>query len=227
MSLFDVIIDIETIPTQSTEVAAELKANIQAPATYKKQESIDKWFAEEGKAAGEEAIAKTSFNGGFGEIYCIGLKIRSDKPVVLGREDLTPQSEKDILLQLNGLIGTQVDETYKQPFFIGHNVANFDLKFIYHRMAVNDIKPAFVIPWKDAPYKATYYDTMLEWAGYRDKVSLDNLCKYLGVQSPKTDLDGSKVWEYVKAGKGSEVQQYCLNDVIAVHEIYKRMTFAV
>jgi len=54
---------------------------------------------------------------------------------------------------------------------------------------------------------------------------LYKLCRALGVESPKGEIDGSRVWEYVKAGRLYDVAEYCKKDVEATRQVYKRMTF--
>jgi len=217
-----VFIDIETIPTQNESWIKELKDTVQPPATHKKPETIAKWMEENGVAAGEELVAKTSFNGGMGQIFCTGLKVTN--PIIITRGDLSPESERMMLVEFNEVMAEVVSRTYKQPHFIGHNISGFDLPFLLHRMIVHKVKPGFVLPAHDAVWKGSYTDTMALWVG-NGRVSLDSLCKYLGIESPKTELDGSKVWEYVKAGKYKEVQDYCLQDVQAIESVYKRLTF--
>ncbi len=69
------------------------------------------------------------------------------------------------------------------------------------------------------------------WAGLRDKISLDRICKALGIQAKGEDLpegeyiDGSLVWEFVKRGEIEKVAAYCKADVIRCREVYKRINF--
>ena len=71
----NVYLDIETIPSQSEEYRAQARENITAPAQYKKPESIAAWKAENGEAAANEVIAKTSFDPAAGHICTIGFAI--------------------------------------------------------------------------------------------------------------------------------------------------------
>ncbi len=112
---------------------------------------------------------------------------------------------------------------------VGHNVASFDLRFLVQRYIINGIRPHPVIaraaqakPWESDKV----FDTMVQWAGAGNRISLDKLCLGLGIPSPKGDLDGSKVWEWVQAGRIAEVADYCGRDVEAVQAVYQRMTFA-
>ena len=109
--------------------------------------------------------------------------------------------------------------------FVGHNILDFDLRFIYQRSVIHQIKPSRDIPFtrfRNAPI----YDTMQEWSKWgREHVSLDSLTKALGIPSPKENLDGSKVYPYYRAGKLPEIIEYCKRDVESVRAVYKRLTF--
>ena len=65
----------------------------------------------------------------------------------------------------------------------------------------------------------------MQWAGVGNRVSLDKLCKALGLPG-KGEIDGSKVWDYVRDGRIAEVADYCADDVRKVWAVYRRMTFA-
>ena len=110
--------------------------------------------------------------------------------------------------------------------FVGHNILDFDLRFIYQRSVIHQIKPSRDIPFtrfRNAPI----YDTMQEWSKWgREHVSLDALTKALGIPSPKEHLDGSKVYPYYRAGKLGEIVEYCKRDVDSVRQVYHRLTFA-
>ena len=110
--------------------------------------------------------------------------------------------------------------------FVGHNILDFDLRFLYQRSIIHGIKPSREIPFtrfRNNPI----YDTMHEWSKWgREHVSLDSLSKALGIPSPKENLDGSKVYPYYRAGRLPEIIEYCKRDVDSVRSVYRRLTFA-
>ena len=110
--------------------------------------------------------------------------------------------------------------------FVGHNVLDFDLKFIYQRSIIHQIKPSRDISF--ARYRsAPVYDIMHEWTKWgRSPISLDLLSRALGIASPKECLDGSKVYPYYRAGRLPEICDYCKCDVETVRKVYRRLTFA-
>ena len=109
--------------------------------------------------------------------------------------------------------------------FVGHNILDFDLRFIYQRSIIHEIKPSRDIPFarfRNAPV----YDTMQEWSKWgREHVSLDALSKALAIPSPKESLDGAKVYPYYRAGKLAEIIEYCKRDVDSARKVYHRLTF--
>jgi predicted PolB exonuclease-like 3'-5' exonuclease len=109
---------------------------------------------------------------------------------------------------------------------VGHNILDFDLRFIYQRSIIKQIKPSREIPFarfRNAPI----FDTMQEWSKWgREHISLDLLSRALGIPSPKEGLDGSKVYPYYCAGRLPEICDYCKRDVETVRQVYRRLTFA-
>ena len=245
----NLIIDIETIPAQRSDVLEEITASMQTeliaaiaaikpPGNYKKQETIDEWMATEAPkqaAALREAFAadvdaayrKTSLDGAYGQICVIGAAFGDDAPILSWRQDFT--DERQILEDFGCVMVDQIprhDDFTTQ--IVGHNVAAFDLRFLLQRHIVNGVIPHMVIaraarakPWESEKV----YDTMVQWAGVGNRIKLDKLCKALSIPTPKGDIDGSKVWDFVKDGQIEQVAAYCARDVEATRAAYKRMTF--
>jgi hypothetical protein len=246
----DITIDIETIPCQKPaflvellekhQEAAEKEAqDVNPPRNYKSADTIEKWWQETGLAARDairacaEASAtaeyrQTSLDGAFGQIAVIGYAIGDDDPRALWQPAYA-ESEKWLLgclyqalseAQRNGAAGCQLR-------IVGHNVANFDLRFILQRSIVNGIRPPTFMPFNAKPWEQDkVFDTMTAWAGVGGKVKLDKLCKALGLPGKPNNIDGSKVWDFVEAGQIADVADYCIDDVIQTRECFKRMTFA-
>jgi predicted PolB exonuclease-like 3'-5' exonuclease len=73
------------------------------------------------------------------------------------------------------------------------------------------------------------FDTMLAWAGGRGRVGQDKLCRVLGIDAKGSELgdeiDGSKVWDYIKDGRIADVAKYCGGDVNRARDLHRRLTF--
>ncbi len=155
----------------------------------------------------------TSFQGEFGRIFCIGYATDDDQA------DCLVGDEKDILRKF-------WDIAKEARLFIGHNIMEFDFRFIYKRSIINGIRPSRGLNF--ARYRSDpIFDTMKEWEKWGAQgTSLHRLSIALGVTSPKEEgIDGSKVYDYFLAGKGDDIAKYCMRDVVATREVYKKMTF--
>lgn len=239
-----IYIDIETIPAQRPDVLEEIRATkkteldaaiaaIKPPSNYKKQETIDEWVANEAPkiakglrdafdADVEDAYRKTSLDGAFGQVCVIGWALDDN-----ASQTVAGQNEPALLREFSAALSRNKINVF-EACVVGHNVSAFDLRFLGHRHIVNGIKPHPVIsraaqakPWESEKV----FDTMVQWSGVGNRISLDKLCKALGVKSPKGELDGSKVWDFVKAGRLQEVAEYCARDVDAARSVHRLMTF--
>jgi hypothetical protein len=221
----NIYLDIETCPGQATGLRDEFTANVKAPAQYKKPESIAEWMKENAEAEAEQAWRKTSFDGAHGHVCVVGLAFDDERPITMFNPDWLA-AEAGVL---RSLFNTVDDYIAKQPnvrpTFIGHNLVEFDLRFLFHRAVVLGVKPSHHIPFFAKPWDDGVFDTMVRWAGVKDRVKLEKLAKVLGVGT-KGDMDGSKVWDYVRDGRIAEVADYCANDVVLTRAVHKRMIFA-
>jgi len=218
-------LDLETIPTTRPDVVEHLTSNIKPPATFKKAESIAAWHKEEGPAAAEEVVRKTSLDGTFGRICVIGWAIDDEEARYLANAE----DEGELLKEFHSVLQHELRRADDYVVrIVGHNVASFDLRFFMQRSMVHGIQPHVALaraarakPWENQ----VVFDTMIQWAGVGGRVKLDTLCRALGVDSPKGELDGSKVWDWVQAGRIKEVGEYCIKDVKATRSVFKRMVY--
>lgn len=234
-----IFIDIETIPAQDPEAIKMLRAEadeekllIKAPSNYKDDAKIKEYILAkqiEIDAAFEERYRKTSFDGAYGQIVCIGIAIDNNPPNCFYNENKQGK-ESDILYAFyDYLRASYKPNDQMRPTFIGHNLIAFDLRFIHQRSVMLGIRPPSFIPFKAKPWDTTVFDTMTEWAGVGNRVSLAKLCKVFGIDAKGfeigEEIDGSKVWDFVQAGRKYEVAQYCMGDVERTRQIYRRLTF--
>lgn len=219
-----ITLDIETIPTQREDVKAYVASKVTHPGNISKAETIVKWNEESRPAAIEEAVSKTGLDGAFGQVVCIGLAVGDAKPMTIFGLD-----EHRNLVSLNVALSSSVGQSdWYSTSIVGHNVSAFDLRFLLQRFIVNQVKPHPIIvraaqakPWESEKV----YDTMVQFAGAGNRISLDKLCLALGLPG-KGDITGADVWPLVQAGKLKEVADYCADDVIKTRNVFKRMTFA-
>lgn len=232
-------IDIETIPDQTTGAVIEIASTMEVkpPSSYNKPDFIrdlglgedgkyttlpelkDRWVREIGETKrndlAKDEWLKTSFNGDHGEICSIS--------VIHGGVTFThtAPSEQEVLTKFNDAMCRfiDLDRAMVEVTFCAHNKA-FDLPFLFKRMVINSIKPCFIFN----PYSRNHICTMELWNGYGGRISLDKLCKILGIAG-KGDVDGSVVWPMFQAGEFEKIAEYNASDVEKLVQVYNRMKF--
>jgi len=168
-----------------------------------------------------EKHARTALDGAYGEVVVIGYAIDGEPPRAVYRGMDEP--EENVLKAFFDAIPVA---TQQPVHWVGHNILGFDLRFLQMRSWVTGIRSGHPLPLDSRP--GTVYDTMTEWAGRYQRnayPSLDKLCKAFSIPSPKGEVDGSNVYSMVEAGRLEDVVEYCKQDVIAVREVYRRMTW--
>lgn len=241
--MMNLYLDIETIPAQAPEAveligertaadALAASAAVKAPANYKDQDKIDAYIAEK-RAELQESLAvkaredwlRSSFDGGLGQVVAIGFAV-DDSPVrVIHVDGLGLEEESELLrLFFEALREASSGTSHMRPTLIGHNLIGFDLPFITKRSIVHGRRPPIWWPRNPKPWSDSVYDTMHQWAGDRDRISLDKLCRILGLPG-KEGMTGADVWPAVEAGRIADVAAYCAKDVARVRAVHQRMTY--
>ncbi len=228
----NIFIDVETVPSQNPAALAAVKATLKPPGTLKKPESIARWWEEESEGAAQEIWRKQSLDGGTqGEVVSIALA-GEDGPIWC-QSRAPGESEADLLVAF----GRQVQAMQRAaaattpdgrswptdgPYFIAHAAA-FDLGFLWRRCLVLGVKLPFNLPGPMARAGRDYFCTMLAWAGFGGRVSLDTLCIALGLPSPKTIMHGSEVFDHWLAGHIASIEVYNMADVAMLREVWHRL----
>jgi len=191
--------DIETIPAHENNhgVLREI---------YSKKPTQDKDF--------EKYLTQTSFDGGFGRIACLSYAINDDPIKTLsGDEQKILEDFWSVAKNIN--------------LFVGFNIMEFDLRFIYQRCIVLGVKPSVELNF--ARYRNNpIYDIMHEWKKWNmnASISLDTLAKILSLPSSKGgEIEGKDVAKAYADGRIEEICKYCEKDVELTRKVYKKMIF--
>lgn len=217
-----------TVPTGYTkeQLAADLGITDKDRIKFTAKESLAAMWVEDvgprrADEVGDAAWKKTALsatNGG--QILMVGAAVGGGDPIVIMGTD-----EAATLLAFNDWLGGVYEAGhFGLPSFVGHNVLDFDLPFIFRRYAILGIKPHAAFPVMPSRYSDRAYDTMTQWAGFGGRISLDDLSHALGIGG-KGDIDGSQVYDYWAAGRIDELVEYCKNDVRLTRAAWERMTF--
>lgn len=109
--------------------------------------------------------------------------------------------------------------------FLGSNV-KYDLLWIFHRALHFKLYDLANVVRMDRGYNKTKIVELMDLASgnieWKYRISLDNICKLLGVKSPKEEgINGSMVMDYYLAGRIEEIRQYNRRDVSQLIECYE------
>lgn len=216
-------LDIETIPAQDDETRALVAQSVKPPAAMKKADTIAAWEANDKPQAVADAIAKTSLDGTYGHICCIGFAVNDAAPdcrYLFGK--YSAESEASALREFFA----KADEFgANNPYpvcVVGHNVIGFDIRFIWQRAIILGVPVPRWFPRDPKPWGNEAFDTMLAFAGQRGTIGMDRLCRVLGIEG-KTDIDGSMVASLWEAGRSDNIARYCMDDVERTRAIHRRM----
>ncbi len=224
-------VDIETLPCQAPDALERAREIVKPPANYKKEETIAKWWEEEGERAVQEAWRKTALDPAEGELVAIGYALEDEDPCCLVRTK--GEDERAFLERAIAAVDAVVDRAiYTAPdgtawpadvYLVAHN-ASFDIGYLLRRSWVHGLRIPRWLPGPRAREGKDYGCTMAMWAGLRGTISLDRLCRALGVPSPKAaGVDGAMVYDLWADGRLDNIAAYCKADVEAVRACWRRM----
>jgi 3'-5' exonuclease len=237
--------------TQRLQILEDVKANFKAPATLTKTQAasdlgltdaneikftskddmIARWEKElasvKSESVADELWKKTSFNPDVAPIACIVIGYFNGPCFKLDVfETCDMVNEAEMLEEFHSHIDSicKINKVeVRKVNFIGHNIAKFDLPFIWKRSVINNVSTCNSVKWIDARHGQHCFDTMIAWAGFGKTISADNLCKLLGIKGKTDGMDGSKVYDTWQKNP-YKVIEYCCDDVRLVKEIHKRLT---
>lgn len=216
-------LDIETIPTTDADTMTQIAKEITPPGNISKAETIAAWETEKKPALVAEAVAKTSFNGAHGSLCCLGFAWNDDEPKSIMR--VPGKSDEKTMLTAFSIHLANSRPSLEQPVIVGHYVAGFDLRFIWQRAFVLGVKLPAWFPRDPKPWSSNVHDTMAMWAGGNGSISLDNLCRALGLPG-KGNIDGSQVAALWAAGEYETIATYCRGDIERVRSVHRKMLLA-
>ena len=217
-----VVLDIETVQAPREEWARLLgkqPASGEALPLHGDLDLFAAGAAEEQRHAEDELYAKSSFDGTFSRIVCIGLLEFSDQMEARSAVAWYGPNERELLRQFWARLAQD-----RPGLFITHNGLGFDLPFIKKRSIINQVKPSLDInlaKFRTEPV----YDTMAIWSNWdtRGWVKLDVLARALNVETKSGS--GGQVAAMWELGQGLELARYCLQDTYVTYACYCRMNF--
>jgi predicted PolB exonuclease-like 3'-5' exonuclease len=136
------------------------------------------------------------------------------------------QNEGTLLTKFKAdLQAFEVSANYFQRL-CAHYGKGFDFPFMAKRMLINRIAlPKSLDVAHLKPWEQLNLDTQEIWkfGGFGNSAGLPALCMAFGLETPKDDLDGSRVAAAFHAGELDRIAVYCEKDVFALLNVFKAM----
>jgi len=225
-----IFIDIETLPTNDENIIEQIKKSIEPPGNYSKPETIAKWLDENRDNEADKLIRKTALDGLYGQILSISWAIGDGSVNSVYRSSYA-DSEMNMLneffLSLQDYCIVNKQGVTPITKWIGHYITGFDLRFIWQRCVINNVRPPIKIPYDAKPWDDCVFDTKIAWTGigkYSGSGSLDTLCSVM-LNKKKGEINGANVYDYFLRGEIQNIVDYNKNDVIMCRDLYNRMNF--
>lgn len=168
----------------------------------------------------QEQYKKAGIFAEFAKIVCIGIGYYQQRQFVL--RSISGDDEAVLLQQFFEFLNSKG----RLVQLCAHNGKEFDFPFLCRRAIINAIALPEVLQLQGKkPWELKHIDTMELWkfGDYKNYTSLDLLAHVLGIPSPKSDIDGSRVAEVYYLEKDlSRIVSYCLRDVATLASIHAR-----
>ncbi len=180
----------------------------------------------------EDEHRKTSLDGNFGRLLCIGFTRefsdgRKLEHGCFGWNDRTQSFDAGEAVLLTEFWEMMRGFNRFKDTIVGHNIIDFDLPFILKRSIINGVRPT--VDFCFARYqRQPIFDTMREWDcwSFKNWTSLDKLAVVLALPSPKNgEITGANLYEAYLEGRHREIYEYCMRDVKTTRNVYRRMNF--
>ncbi|MEQ8244112.1 3'-5' exonuclease [Fulvivirga sp.] len=161
----------------------------------------------------------------FGKVVVIGLGYfhAEGEEVQLRTKALSGDDEKELLLEFKQLLSKMAPDIR----LCAHNGKEFDFPYLSRRMLINGIAlPTALNLSGKKPWEVNHLDTMDMWkfGDWKNYTSLDLLAAIFGIESSKTDMDGSMVNTVYHEQKDlNKIAKYCLQDVVVTAKLYTKL----
>lgn len=173
-----------------------------------------------------------SLSPGTGRIIVVGLQdVRTDQQTLLcegegGWTEITPGGRRVFRGDERSLLGVLWEILPEYGRVVTYNGRGFDVPFTYVRSALHGIRPSRNL--LSNRFSLSEHCDLAEVLNFfgaaQERFSLDYWCRRFGITSPKQEgLDGARVGAYYRAGRLEEIAEYCLRDVDATAQLYRRL----
>lgn len=209
------VLDIETAPQHSSY--SELSPEWKELWKKKMQREIKDGLSPDG------LYQRAGIYAEFGKIICIcaGYFYDNGGGLCFKVKAFYGDDEKALLEEFSDTLNKSFST--ENHLLCGHNSKEFDFPYIARRCLVNGVPIPYLLDnGGKKPWEVQLLDTMDLWkfGDYKSFTSLNLLAAVFGIESPKDDIDGSKVWSTYWLDKDLErIKNYCMKDVVTVAQL--------
>jgi len=210
-----IFIDVETVSQKKSYT----QLNKKWKTLWDKKSS---YFLEEEQLP-EDIYNRAGIYAEFGKVICIsvGLYREINGKRVFRIKSFFGDEEKTILEGFCDLL--QKHFSLADYLLCAHNGKEFDFPFLARRILVNKLKLPYLLDIAGRkPWEVQHLDTLQLWkfGDYKHYTSLDLLSELFGIESPKSEMDGSDVNHVYWTEKNlKKIVNYCQNDTLAVAQL--------
>lgn len=180
---------------------------------------------EEGVSDNDLYLERAGIFAEFGQIVVIGLAyfhLDGDQ-MQLRTKVLKNHDEKSLLEEFRGILSKMNSDVR----LCAHNGKEFDFPYLSRRMLINGLSlPDALNLSGKKPWEVNHLDTMDMWkfGDWKHYTSLDLLAAIFGIESSKTDMDGSMVNAvYYEEDGLDKIADYCIQDVVVTAQLFAKL----
>lgn len=208
-------LDIETVPAYPVfqEAPDQIRTLWEKKSMYLRRE----------EETPEDLYQRAGIYSEFGRIVCIStgmIGVHEDRRVFRIKSFYNPV-EKELLESFTSLLNRLSQK--REIELCAHNGKEFDFPYIARRMVINGVGlPELLDIAGKKPWEVKHLDTLDLWkfGDHKHYTSLNLLAAVFGLESPKSDLDGSQVAHvYWHEQDLARIVDYCRHDVITTAQI--------
>jgi hypothetical protein len=131
-------------------------------------------------------------------------------------------SEEDVLRKFWEIVAPRRGRPAR---LVTYNGRTYDGPVLMTRSAQLGVAPTRnLVPYRyDISDHCDLFDVFTFQGAVRDRYSLDYWCRRFDVESPKGSIDGSQVGRAYREGRIDDIGEYCLRDVRATAELYRKL----
>lgn len=219
-------VDIECVP--QTASFLDLDEGMQSLREKKGRRMISSLGMEDELSVEDAYEHRSGIFAEFGKIIAIstGILTKTDAGYTMRVKCFSGHDEKQILVDFFDMLNTYYGKSHH--CLCGHNIKEFDIPYMCRRAMVHGLELPDILDVQGKKPRETCFIDTLELRKFGDRknfISLDLLCRVMGVQTPKSDISGEQVAEVYRRDQDLQrITDYCDRDVVAVGELMLKFT---